>query len=230
MKHLRLKITIIAGGIAMLASIPAWGESVKIIVNNGVQADQISVRDLKSVFLRERNSLSDGTHVEPVLERGGSAHQAFLKLYLKQDNDELLRYYQSLVFTGKGSMPKAVGSDEEAVAYVAKTKGAIGYISAESSAVGVKTLAVVDASNNAYRRLITWVSPVYPEQIHQKYIGGIVRLKITISAKGDVQDVQILGGNPIFAEAAVAAAEKWKYEAGSSPTTMEVSIPFDVHQ
>src|SRR5580765_4576343 len=123
MKHPRLKIAIMTAGVAMLASISAWGESVKIIVNNGVQVDQISVRDLKSVFLREKNSLSDGTHLEPVLERSGAAHEAFLKLYLKQNNDELLRYYQSLVFTGKGSMPKAVGSDQEAVAYVAKTKG-----------------------------------------------------------------------------------------------------------
>jgi ABC-type phosphate transport system substrate-binding protein len=40
-------------------------------------------------------------------------------------------------------MPKTVGSDDEVVAYVAKTKGAIGYVSSSASAAGVKTLEVI---------------------------------------------------------------------------------------
>jgi ABC-type phosphate transport system substrate-binding protein len=39
-------------------------------------------------------------------------------------------------------MPKTVGSDAEMVAYVAKTKGAIGYVGGDASAEGVKTLQV----------------------------------------------------------------------------------------
>ena len=39
-------------------------------------------------------------------------------------------------------MPKTVAVDAEVVAYVAKTKGAIGYVSAEASTTGVKVLDV----------------------------------------------------------------------------------------
>jgi ABC-type phosphate transport system substrate-binding protein len=46
------------------------------------------------------------------------------------------------VFTGKGSMPKTVSSDAEVAAYVAKTKGAIGYVSSGTNAEGTKTLDV----------------------------------------------------------------------------------------
>ena len=39
-------------------------------------------------------------------------------------------------------MPKICASDADVIAYVAKTKGAIGYVSAEAKAPGTKTLGV----------------------------------------------------------------------------------------
>ena len=72
--------------------------------------------------MQERTSLPDGSHVEPVLEKGGAAHDAFLKQYLDKNDSALQTYYRSLVFTGKGSMPKAVGTDGDVVAYVRRPK------------------------------------------------------------------------------------------------------------
>ena len=126
----------------ILASTLAWAGSVKVIANSSVSASAVSSDELKSVFLEEKNSLADGSHVEPVVAKGGAVHEAFVKQYLDKSDAALQTYYRSLVFTGKGSMPKAVGSDAEMVSYVAKTKGAIGYVSPESSAEGVKTLDV----------------------------------------------------------------------------------------
>ena len=171
--------------------------------------------------------MRDGTRIEPVLERGGPAREAFLKKFLGQNDDRLQRYYQSLVFTGKGSMPKALGSDAEVVAYVAGTKGAIGYVGGETNAEGVKTLVIMNASSHTERRLITRAEPIYPPELQSHSIGGIVRLRITITPKGDVKNVEILGGNPILADSAVAAVEKWRYAAAHSQTSAEVSIPFN---
>jgi ABC-type phosphate transport system substrate-binding protein len=39
-------------------------------------------------------------------------------------------------------MPKTLGTDAEVVAFVERTKGAIGYVSAGASTAGVKTLEV----------------------------------------------------------------------------------------
>jgi ABC-type phosphate transport system substrate-binding protein len=80
--------------------------------------------------------------VEPVLEKGGATHEAFLKEYLGKTDGALSTYYRTLVFTGKGTMPKTFASDAEVVSYVAKTKGAIGYIAAGTEATGVKQLEV----------------------------------------------------------------------------------------
>jgi ABC-type phosphate transport system substrate-binding protein len=137
-----LKTLLLAAGLMTLASVNAHAGSVKIIANPSVKADSISADELKSVFLEEKSSLGDGSHVEPVIEKGGPAHEAFLKQYLDKSDSALQTYYRSLVFTGKGSMPKAVGSDAEVAAFVAKTKGGIGYVSDGAAAEGTKTLQV----------------------------------------------------------------------------------------
>jgi TonB family protein len=217
----------VMAGVVLFASVSALAGNVTIIANPSVKAEAISAREVKSVFLGERNSLRDGTHVEPVLSKGGPAHEAFLKEYLGKNDDALQGYYRSLVFTGKGAMPKALRSDAEVVAYVAKTRGAIGYVSSTATLDGVRTLAVYPAENDGARNLISRVEPMYPGLLLSKHIGGTVRLKVTIASNGMVEDVELLGGSPILGEAAMAAVKKWVYTAGRSRTVTEVSIPFD---
>ena len=67
---------------------------------------------------------------------------AFLKAYVGKSDQALRTYLKSLVFTGKGSMPKSFASDAEIVRYVASTKGAIGYVSTAAETAGVKKLQV----------------------------------------------------------------------------------------
>lgn len=214
-------------GLTLLLSANALAGDVRIIANPSVKAEAISASEIKSVFLEERNSLRDGTRVEPVLSQGGPAHATFLKDYLGQNNDALQNYYRTLVFTGKGSMPKTLRSDEEVVAYVAKTRGAIGYVSSTAPVDGVKTLAVYSAENETARKPISRVEPVYPVVLRSNHIGGTVRLKVTIALNGAVADVELLGGNPILGEAAMVAIKQWVYAPGRSRTIVEVSVPFD---
>jgi len=131
--------------VALLAVITcnrASAGEVKVIANASVTVSSISTDELRGVFLATKTSLSDGGHVEPVLEKSGATHEAFVKEYLGKTDAALQTYYRSLVFTGKASMPKELGSEAEVLAYVAKTKGAIGYVSASGSTAGVKVLAV----------------------------------------------------------------------------------------
>jgi TonB family protein len=91
----------------------------------------------------------------------------------------------------------------------------------------VKTLAVAYAVESAQRTLITRIEPEYPETLRRLNIGGTVRLRVTISAKGNIEDVQLLGGNPILGESAISAVKRWIYAPSHSRTVAEVSIPFD---
>jgi TonB family protein len=223
MKHLRIFL-VVAGWTTLLGA-SAFAGDVKVIANPSVKADSISTRELKSLYLEEKSSFN-GAHIEPVIEKHGPAHEAFLRDYLGQTDDELQKYYQTLVFTGKGLMPKTVSSDAEVVAYVAKTRGAIGYVGSGASMEGVKTLAIAD-SNGTERQLVTRVDPAYPADLQRREIGGTVRLKVVVAPNGGVEHVEVLGGNPILGESAAAAVQKWKYAAASSRTTIEISVPFD---
>lgn len=131
----------IAVGMMSLHAQAANAGDFKIIANPSVEASTVTLDDLRSVFLETKSDLGGG-HVVPVLEKGGPAHGAFLKECLGKSDSALATYYRSLVFTGKAGMPKALASEGDVVEYVAKTKGAIGYISASAAASGVKTLDV----------------------------------------------------------------------------------------
>lgn len=224
-----LKAFLVVGGWTILLETilgaSAVAGNVRVIANPSVKADSISARELRSVYLEEKNSVN-GTHVEPVIEKRGPAHEAFLHDYLGQTDDELQKYYQALVFTGRGLMPKTVSSDAEVVAYVAKTRGAIGYVGAGVPMEGVKTLAIAD-SIGGERQLLSRVEPAYPRDLQERSIGGTVRLKVVVAANGAVEHVEVLGGNPILGESAATAVQKWKYAAANSKTTMQIVVPFE---
>lgn len=214
---------------AIFESAFAVGGTVRIIANPSVKAETISAREIKSVFMEEGASLRDGTHVEPVLSKGGPAHTIFLEKFLEISDADLQTYYRALVFTGRGSIPRVLGSDGEVVSYVARTRGAIGYVDSDSAAEGVKTLAVGDGWTPVERKLLIRVEAEYPETLKQMNIGGTVRLRLSVSAKGTVQDVQLEGGNPILAEAAMTAVRKWVYAPAKMKTNCEVTVTFENH-
>ena len=134
----------VAGLCLWFAAVPRAvdvSSDVKVIANPSVGASEISIDDLRAVFLALKTTVA-GSEVEPVLARSGRAHDVFLNMYLGKSDATLATYYRSLVFTGKASMPKVCNSDAEVIAYVARTRGAVGYIGAGVAAQGTKTLAI----------------------------------------------------------------------------------------
>jgi hypothetical protein len=133
---------LLTSGLAAVAGTSLRAASVQLVANPSVHASAVSAEDVKNVFLGTKKSLPDGSNVEPVLAESGAAHDAFLKDVLGKSDQALRNYFKTLVFTGKGSMPKSFSSDAEILKYVAKTPGAIGYVSAGADAAGVKKLTI----------------------------------------------------------------------------------------
>ncbi len=138
----KLRLSPIAAAVLALASMSVRAAEIKIIANESVAASSISAAEIKDLFALAKTSLSDGSRAEPVLLKGGPAHEVFVREYLNKTDSALQIYYRSLVFTGKASMPRIATSDAEMAAVVAKTKGAIGYVDVSAEAPGTKTLKV----------------------------------------------------------------------------------------
>src|SRR5690349_24259271 len=92
---------------------PAAAADIKVIANTSVSVSAISSKDLRSVFLETKTLLADGTHVVPVLLRSSAVHEKFVRQFIGKTDAGLEMYYRSLVFTGKGLIPKTLGSDAE---------------------------------------------------------------------------------------------------------------------
>lgn len=225
-KKSAVRLLLTAGSLLLILSLPAMAGRVKVIVNPSVKESSITVEELRGIYLLQRRTLKSGSRVVPVLQKGGTAHDVFVREFLGRDAEEIRIYYQGLIFTGKGSMPKELHSDAEVVAYVSGRSDAIGYVSSETDTVGVKILMVLRPGQTGERTLLSRVEPEYPETLRKLGIGGSVRLELTISPKGSVESVAVLGGNPIFVDVAVKAVKQWVYAPSPSHATTEVTIPF----
>jgi len=80
------------------------------------------------------------------------------------------------------------------------------------------------------RKVITRVEPKYPPTLERLYIGGVVRLQVDIAANGTVESAQLIGGNPILGQAAIAAVKQWKYTPAKTKTRTVERLEFDPHQ
>jgi ABC-type phosphate transport system substrate-binding protein len=140
MKSLKLILALVILGIHVVANVQPI--EIRIIANPNVEASELSRDDLNRIFLLTKTSLPGAPHLEPVQESAGATRDLFLKTYVGRTNAALMTYYRGLMFTGKASIPRSFDSDSEVVDYVAKTKGAIGYISLNVNMAGVKTIRV----------------------------------------------------------------------------------------
>lgn len=59
--------------------------------------------------------------------------------------------------------------------------------------------------------LLNKFQPQYPVAARLMHIAGTVRLHAIIGKDGRVRDLEVLSGNPILAQAAVAAVREWRY-------------------
>jgi TonB family protein len=88
---------------------------------------------------------------------------------------------------------------------------------------GVMELSPTVAENDLLQR----VEPDYPEAAREQNIQGTVVLEVHIAADGGVQDVQVISGPPVLAEASTDAVKQWKFKprmVKGSPVEMETRI------
>lgn len=79
------------------------------------------------------------------------------------------------------------------------------------------------------RRVVNKVAPEYPRTARDMNLGGTVRVEALVSSNGRVKSVEIRGGHPLLAVAAVGAVSKWKWEPAAHETREPVELRFDPH-
>lgn len=131
-----LTATLALGLIVSLAS-----AAEVVIANTSLGASQVDKSTLQNLFLGKISELS-GTGITVATLKEGPVHEAFLAGYIGKNAQQFLAHWRKLVFSGQGTQPPAFTTEEDLVDFVAKTPGAIGYISDGTAHDGVKVLGV----------------------------------------------------------------------------------------
>jgi ABC-type phosphate transport system substrate-binding protein len=119
-------------------------DPVRVIVNASSEVSSLDREQLSRLFLGKESRWPDGTPVVPVDQRSGSELRARFTAWAHHRSAAAVAYYwQHQVFSGRGAPPPERGSDDEVIEYVARTPGAIGYVSSGARLAGVKAVKVV---------------------------------------------------------------------------------------
>ncbi len=111
------------------------------IVNAKNDSPTLSDDEMRELFLGARTTWGDGTKVVVVLLKDGPGRDALLK-FLGKNPSQFNTSWKRMVFTGKGSMPQLFDSEDELVAFVTKSPGAIAFVDAGKVKDGVKAMAI----------------------------------------------------------------------------------------
>jgi ABC-type phosphate transport system substrate-binding protein len=123
----------------------ATAEAVRVIVHPQVKGTQVPRAVLSSIFLRQAKHWGDGSPVVPVDQSVQSpVRRLFCSRMLGQPLMDVQVYWQRKL--SSGVMPPPVKtSDDEVIAFVAATPGAIGYVSPDANVPQtVKTIEVTN--------------------------------------------------------------------------------------
>jgi len=78
------------------------------------------------------------------------------------------------------------------------------------------------------RKIVVKVQPQYPALAHAAHITGTAKLLVRVNSNGKVESVEVLGGHPLLAQAAVAAVSQWKWEPSSQSSQEAVLVKFSL--
>jgi ABC-type phosphate transport system substrate-binding protein len=141
---------LLATGALLLALVvrAVAAESFVVIVNSSVLGTSVHRSDLAAVFMKKAVRWGDGSAANPVDQSGTSpVRKAFSEGVLQMPVTTALQYWQRQLLSPSAQIriPLVKSSDEDVLAYVAKTNGAVGYVAAGAALPpGVKAVAVVD--------------------------------------------------------------------------------------
>lgn len=112
--------------------------NVAVIVHPS-NAATLSQDDINKIFTGRAKSFTDGKAAEPVnLAEAVAVRADFDQKALGRSSSQMKAYWSKLVFTGKGTPPKELASEQEVLDAVAKNPAAIGYVSAGTVTGSVK--------------------------------------------------------------------------------------------
>lgn len=123
----------------------AGGDAVYIIINKSVASQEVSVDQLRQLFLNQASLTVDGHSLEPLdAPESSNSRKAFYEKVIHQSAIQLKSYWARMIFTGKGFPPATTSTESEVETSIAHDQNKIGYLSYKPKNPDLKILKVVE--------------------------------------------------------------------------------------
>jgi ABC-type phosphate transport system substrate-binding protein len=119
-------------------------ESLAIIVNQSNPVDNLTMQELRTVFLGERSHWSNGRRITLVMmEPGQPERKAILHEIYRMNENDFSRHFLQGLFTGEVFVsPKTLATPTGVRKFVFNVPGAIGYVRASDVDETVKVIRI----------------------------------------------------------------------------------------
>lgn len=135
--RLALFLTLSAAVASQAAAAP-----IKVIVNNSVRVQSVAKKTVSDIFLKKVAAWEGGDAVVPVDNASATVRDEFCRSVHGRAAAAVKSYWNQQIFSGRGQPPLEKISDAEVLAFVKSTPGAVGYVSGDFAAEGVRVVAV----------------------------------------------------------------------------------------
>jgi len=138
----RFMFAVIVMGVVTISQANA---GLAVVVKAGSDIPEMSQTEVRAIFLGKSKNFANGTAASPSYQSEDSSKYAeFGDKVLRKSAAQLTQYWARLVFSGKGTPPQSAADDDAVKAFVASTKGGIGYIDSASVDGSVKVVFKAD--------------------------------------------------------------------------------------
>ena len=106
----------------------------------------------------------------------------------------------------------------------------LAFVALATSTHPATAAAQIRQTDSSDRKIVMRVEPEYPVTLKRLYIGGIVRIKVTVDPSGKVETAELLGGSPILGQSAMRAVKQWRYAQALQKESVTILFEFDPHR
>jgi ABC-type phosphate transport system substrate-binding protein len=144
-----IRLLVLAGAAVCLGAVaPTLSRAQSnfvVVVNATNPASNIPKSELAALFTKKTQEWEDGSPVYPVdLPDDDPTREAFTQAVHGKSPRAIRAYWQQQIFAGRQVPPPERDSDEQVLAYVRTTQGAVGYVRATARlGPGVKVVGLI---------------------------------------------------------------------------------------
>jgi len=107
-----------------------------------------------------------------------------------------------------------------------KRWGAVGTLLLAAAILCLVPIHSQAQDSEAKRKIVDRVTPVYPAIARRMALEGVVKVDTLVAPDGTVKNVEIKGGHPVLAEAALNAVRRWRWEPSAHESHEMVEVRF----